>query len=84
MVTNFNSLLGAVADEALGAAAEAVSAYARESDIGGTVYRARLIATLMDVPGARNLSLVEPAEDVALGADQTFAPTYLLTTSRLA
>ncbi len=75
---------GAVADDALGAAAEAVSTYARESDIGATIYRARLIATFMDVPGVRNLTLVEPTGDASLGPEQTFSPTFFLTTSRLA
>jgi phage-related baseplate assembly protein len=75
---------GAIKDDAIGAAVESVNLYARESAIGGTVYRARLIASLMDVPGVRSLALDERADDVALDADTTFAPTCRLTASRLA
>lgn len=59
----------------LQAALDAVNAYARESDIGGVVYRSRLIAAL-HVAGVRSVELASPAGDIALASDRTFSPTF--------
>jgi uncharacterized phage protein gp47/JayE len=75
----FEGILYTTGADLRDAVAERLRDYARTTDIGGVIFRARLIAEIMAVPGMINVALLAPLGDVTVPDDRVFVPEFRLT-----
>jgi uncharacterized phage protein gp47/JayE len=66
----------------LSAVQVAIAALCRTVPIGGTLYVAQVIETIMMVPGVYNVALQLPATTVALGSGYVLTPLFMLSAAR--